>query len=55
MREDILKHMSNLSNSIEELLATYDRLSDTKKQEMDIRLVRAIQNLRNIVQWSKNE
>lgn len=55
MREDILKHMSNLITSIEELLTVYENMNAGKKIEMDIRLEEKIKNLQNIVKWSKND
>ena len=55
MREDILKHMSNLTNAIEELLAVYENMNEVKKIEMDIRLEEKIRNLQQIVKWSKND
>lgn len=55
MREDILKHMSNLTNAIEELLSTYEGMHEGKKIEMDIRLEEKIKNLQQIVKWSKND
>jgi hypothetical protein len=55
MREDILKHVSNLVNSVEELLDVYENMNEGKKIEMDIRIEEKIKNLQNIVKWSKNE
>jgi cell fate (sporulation/competence/biofilm development) regulator YmcA (YheA/YmcA/DUF963 family) len=55
MREDILKHMSNLTNAIEELLSVYDNMGQGKKIEMDIRLEEKIKNIQQIVKWSTNE
>jgi hypothetical protein len=55
MREDILKHMSNLTNAIEELLSVYENMNEVKKIEMDIRLQDKINNLQQIVKWSKND
>lgn len=55
MREDILKHMSNLTNAIEELLDVYERMNEGKKIEMDIRLEEKIKSLQNVVKWSKND
>jgi ElaB/YqjD/DUF883 family membrane-anchored ribosome-binding protein len=55
MREDILKHVSNLVNSVEELLSVYESMSQGKKIEMDIRLEEKIKNLQQIVKWSKND
>jgi hypothetical protein len=55
MREDILKHMSNLTNAIEELLEVYESMTVGKKIEMDIRLEEKIKNIQQIVEWSKND
>lgn len=55
MREDILKHVSNLVNSVEELLDAYENMGQGKKIEMDIRLEEKIKNLQQIVKWSKND
>jgi hypothetical protein len=55
MREDILKHVSNLVNSVEELLDVYENMGQGKKIEMDIRLEEKIKNLQQIVKWSKND
>jgi len=53
MREDILKHMSNLTNAIEELISTYEDISEEKK--IDTRLEEKIKNIQQIVKWSTNE
>jgi hypothetical protein len=55
MREDILRHMSNLTNAIEELLSVYENMTQGKKIEMDIRLEEKIKNIQQIVKWSTNE
>ena len=55
MREDILRHMSNLTNAIEELLSVYENMNQGKKIEMDIRLEEKIKNIQQIVKWSTNE
>jgi hypothetical protein len=53
MREDILKHMSNLTNAIEELISTYEDVS--QKNKIDTRLEEKIKNIQQIVKWSTNE
>ena len=53
MREDILKHMSNLTNAIEELISTYEDISEDKK--IDTRLEEKIKNIQQRVKWSTNE
>jgi archaellum component FlaC len=53
MREDILKHISNLTNAIEELISTYEDVS--QKNKIDTRLEEKIKNIQQIVKWSTNE
>jgi hypothetical protein len=55
MRDDVVKHLSNMMGAIEELLAVYEGLGDGKKIEMDTRLEEKIKNLKNIIRWSSNE
>ena len=55
MRDDLIKHLTNVMGAIEELLVLYGSLTDEKKIEMDTRLEEKIKNLRNVVEWSKNE
>jgi len=55
MRDDVIRHLSNMIGAIEELLAVYGNLTDEKKIEMDTRLEEKIKNLNNIIKWSSNE
>jgi hypothetical protein len=54
MRDDITKHLANMLGAIEELLAVYNQMSESKRLEMDTRLEEKIKNLQNIIKWSKN-
>jgi len=38
MRDDITKHLTNMLGAIEELLAVYNIMPESKKLEMDTRL-----------------
>ncbi len=55
MRDDVVKHLTNVMSAIEELLVVYSQLTDEKKIEMDTRLEEKLKNLNNIIKWSKNE
>ena len=55
MREDILRHMSNVITAVEELIDTYSKIGDNKKIEIDVRLEEKIKNLHDVVKWSKND
>jgi hypothetical protein len=55
MRDDVVKHLSNMMGAIEELLEVYGNLRDEKKIEMDVRLEEKLKNLNNIIKWSSNE
>jgi len=55
MRDDVVKHLTNVMSAIEELLMVYSQLTDQKKIEMDARLEEKLKNLDNIIKWSKNE
>ena len=55
MRNDVLKHLGNLTDAVEELLDVYGHLTQEKKIEMDTRLEEKLKNLDNIIKWSKNE
>jgi hypothetical protein len=55
MRDDLVKHLTNVMSAIEELLMVYSQLTDQKKIEMDTRLEEKLKNLDNIIKWSKNE
>ena len=54
MRDDITKHLTNMLGAIEELLAVYNQIPKSKKLKMDTRLEEKLNNLQNIIKWSKN-
>lgn len=54
MRDDITKHLNNMLGAIEELLAVYKKMPESKRLEMDTRLEEKLNNLQNIIKWSKN-
>jgi hypothetical protein len=55
MREDILKHMSNLVNAIEDLVTEYERLNERNSGYLPDSLEQKILTLQDVVKWSKND
>jgi hypothetical protein len=55
MREDILKHMSNLVSAIEDLITEYERLNEKDSGYIPDSIEDKILTLQNVVKWSKND